>query len=832
MADSSREGPGQAQAGTPGPKSKGVVKTVATSAAIGASRAGMAGAATAGAKALATSAVKSSRGKAIIAIGLAFSLLPFFSLIMIAMFVSSSLAPLVEDEEGQQQSVQAVQESGAIAMGEDQDAGSSLRTVMEQSERARIPWQVVMALGTDTSSLGGLRPSGPIGSPPQGMTCAPVTGAFASVEKGLQPHALFAFRCAMEMVTTSGLKVPAWHGVGSRALNSKSKHPRGLALDVMITSTSSSISAQEKDTGWKIANWMTANMDYLGISDVIWDAKVYTSTNRTWRAYRHPSGATDPTNMHKDHVHVSFNEHHTPQASPPSSSATASADPSPSVSPSEDEKDDSGHQAVVIPSTRNGWGPYNLKKDAGLSQEEAEDYATSTAFVTTNLAAMLNKYRTGAGIGLDRGVRFDDSGVRFVAGDVPTQGQDATGSPRSELSVDPGQADGDYGGDDAFEAAQVRATYVAAIKDMPIDDMSEERAEQVYDMALAWYLGKAAGLGGTCQIDASGLPETLTARGAKDEPIVLNDKQIRNAAIIIGQASAKSLPQKAVIVALMTAMQETRLLNLANDGSDKRLTPEQAAVARKSLDYPHEGVGHDWDSVGLFQQRPATGWGSAEELMQPDVAAGKFFDALAKVGGWEQMDPVEAAQAVQRSKYPDAYAKWANLAIDVAEKIAGGTCAPAGGGPVVSAEGWTNPLPGGRITSRYSMGRVHPIFGRTMPHLGTDIAKPMGTPILAAQAGTVVKVGGGPGRVIDSEYGISGWMVAIDHGGGIETTYNHMAGRSPLHVGQKVSAGQVVGNVGNSGISSGPHLHFGVRQNKKYIDAEPFMKERGVTLGQ
>src|SRR5690606_15878344 len=89
----------------------------------------------------------------------------------------------------------------------------------------------------------------------------------------------------------------------------------------------------------------------------------------------------------------------------------------------------------------------------------------------------------------------------------------------------------------------------------------------------------------------------------------------------------------------------SNLLNLANPA-----WPE-------SFQYPHDGTGYDHDSVGLFQQRASTGWGPVAQLMNPEYAAGKFYEALKRVPGWQEMPVTLAAQAVQRSAFPYAYAR-------------------------------------------------------------------------------------------------------------------------------------------------------------------------------
>jgi len=111
----------------------------------------------------------------------------------------------------------------------------------------------------------------------------------------------------------------------------------------------------------------------------------------------------------------------------------------------------------------------------------------------------------------------------------------------------------------------------------------------------------------------------------------LDPEQLLNASIIADVAMRRGLPERAVLVALATAQQESKLRN---------------------LDYG------DADSLGLFQQRTSQGWGSEAQIMTPTYAAGKFFDELVKVPSWQSLPVAEAAQAVQRSAFPDAYAQW------------------------------------------------------------------------------------------------------------------------------------------------------------------------------
>jgi murein DD-endopeptidase MepM/ murein hydrolase activator NlpD len=113
----------------------------------------------------------------------------------------------------------------------------------------------------------------------------------------------------------------------------------------------------------------------------------------------------------------------------------------------------------------------------------------------------------------------------------------------------------------------------------------------------------------------------------------------------------------------------------------------------------------------------------------------------------------------------------------------------------------------GPITSGFGW-RVHPVLGYSRFHSGTDFGAEYGTPIRAADRGTVIFAG---------EYGGYGNAVVIDHGNGLTTLYGHA---SALYVqeGQVVQRGQVLAAVGSTGLSTGPHLHFEVRQNGEPVD--------------
>jgi hypothetical protein len=134
---------------------------------------------------------------------------------------------------------------------------------------------------------------------------------------------------------------------------------------------------------------------------------------------------------------------------------------------------------------------------------------------------------------------------------------------------------------------------------------------------------------------------TATAGGAKARVSV---EQAENASIIASVAARRGLPARAATIALATALQESRLRNL--DHGDR-------------------------DSLGLFQQRPSQGWGTAAEVMNPEYAANAFYDALVKIDDYTSMDINDAAQQVQRSGHPEAYNKHETRARALASSLMG-----------------------------------------------------------------------------------------------------------------------------------------------------------------
>jgi murein DD-endopeptidase MepM/ murein hydrolase activator NlpD len=289
-------------------------------------------------------------------------------------------------------------------------------------------------------------------------------------------------------------------------------------------------------------------------------------------------------------------------------------------------------------------------------------------------------------------------------------------------------------------------------------------------------------------------------------------EQAGNAAIIVDVGHQLRIPPRGWVIAIATALQESSLRN--------------------------HTVAVDHDSLGLFQQRPTMGWGTPAQLVDPQYASRKFYEALVrKAPGWERMRLADAAQRVQVSFNGSLYQRWEPLATALVNQLTEGAASGVGGGfgdPArcalpgeVSGAGWAVPA-AGNLGSGFRT--------RSRPtHNGVDVSAGRGQQIVAASAGLVITsmcqasngtcdVDGGP-RVKGC-----GWYVKIRHAAGLSTLYCHMTSQPLVSVGDRVAAGQPLGKVGSSGNSSGPHLHFEVRLNGTPIDPVPFMAARGAAL--
>jgi len=191
--------------------------------------------------------------------------------------------------------------------------------------------------------------------------------------------------------------------------------------------------------------------------------------------------------------------------------------------------------------------------------------------------------------------------------------------------------------------------------------------------------------------------------------------------------------------------------------------------------------------------------------------------------------PLRAAQAAKpaaggsEEQFRQLFANW--QAIERQQAPAAGLAAASRTTPAASAFGLGTlgrpsvaipsrmPVEGVRLSSDFGM-RVHPVVGGRRAHKGIDLAAPVGTPIYATADGVVSRADW------FSSYGL---YVSIEHGGSIETRYGHMS-RLNVAAGQEVRKGDIIGFVGSTGRSTGPHLHYEVRVEGVAVNPVPYMQ--------
>lgn len=186
-------------------------------------------------------------------------------------------------------------------------------------------------------------------------------------------------------------------------------------------------------------------------------------------------------------------------------------------------------------------------------------------------------------------------------------------------------------------------------------------------------------------------PTTCEATSADADRVRLDGEQMANAATIAAVGRGRGVADQGVVVALATSLQEAKLRNL-----------------------DHLGKRNDHDSLGLFQQRPSQGWGTAEEILDQRHAAEMFYAALVRVPGWEGMRVTEAAQQVQRSAHPEAYEKWADEARTLAEALTGKQGAAVACTTTPSAE------KAGPAAAKAAADQLRQDFGARAPKVVTD----------------------------------------------------------------------------------------------------------------
>ncbi|MTD12933.1 hypothetical protein GIS00_03105 [Nakamurella sp. YIM 132087] len=240
-----------------------------------------------------------------------------------------------------------------------------------------------------------------------------------------------------------------------------------------------------------------------------------------------------------------------------------------------------------------------------------------------------------------------------------------------------------------------------------------------------------AGAAGQAELGASATASTEIVTAPA---VSLTAVQLQHASTINAIGLSRELPERARIIAVATAWQESGLRNLP---------------------------GGDRDSVGLFQQRPSQGWGTVAQVGDPVYASNAFYDALEQVDGWESMSLTAAAQAVQYSGYPDAYAKWEPTATTLVRELSGAadlalSCRAGAQGP--------SPVTATR-TAVSGAAEANAALGLLLADAQAELG---GLTVVSATGGAAVLSAQVPGLSdTDAARALAGWLVAHAAGDGV-----------------------------------------------------------------
>ena len=239
---------------------------------------------------------------------------------------------------------------------------------------------------------------------------------------------------------------------------------------------------------------------------------------------------------------------------------------------------------------------------------------------------------------------------------------------------------------------------------------------------------------------------------------------------------------------------------------EMRVMAEQVTAAREELAAEKTELEAARAELDVTEAELAEKRAQADELLIELIARGDEFQALIDESEDLQDELMQEIAQAEKDLKEAEYKEWLATYVPPTTKPSGKDTAPSTQAP--SSAGWVSPVKSYTLTSAFGM-RVHPISGRWKMHNGVDMAAPQGTPIYAAKSGKVTKTA--------FQAGGAGYYVSINHGDGFTSVYMHMT-HYIVSPGTYVNAGQVIGYVGSTGGSTGPHLHFGISYNGSYVN--------------
>ena len=249
----------------------------------------------------------------------------------------------------------------------------------------------------------------------------------------------------------------------------------------------------------------------------------------------------------------------------------------------------------------------------------------------------------------------------------------------------------------------------------------------------------------------------------------------------------------------INAADQRRLADIAE--AAQYVASAQMELAGEKTELEAVRVELDASEVVLEEKRA-----EADKILTELIAKGEEYQAMLDESEELQDELMKEIAQAEKDLKAAEYKEWLATYVPPTTLPSGTDTTPSSQAP--SSSGWIKPLKSYSITSAFGM-RKHPVLGYERMHNGVDMAAPAGTPIYAAKSGKVTTA--------SYQAGGAGNYVSINHGDGFSSVYMHMT-RYIVSKGQYVQAGQVIGYVGSTGISTGNHLHFGISYKGEYVN--------------
>ena len=298
--------------------------------------------------------------------------------------------------------------------------------------------------------------------------------------------------------------------------------------------------------------------------------------------------------------------------------------------------------------------------------------------------------------------------------------------------------------------------------------------------------------------DANYRLDDLNAKNKERLRAMEEDGVLSYWAVIFKANSFSDLLDRISMVQEINAADQRRLKEI-NEVA-QQVTAVQSELVREKADLESVKKELDVAEVTMAEKRA-----EADKLLAELVARGEEFEALIDESEDLQSDLMKQIAKKEKDLKAQEYKEWLATYVPTT-RPSGSDTTPRTQAP--SSSGWIKPLKSYTVTSAFGM-RVHPISGVYKMHEGVDLSAPQGTPIYAAKSGKVTTTA--------YQAGGAGYYVSINHGDGFSSVYMHMT-HYIVKPGDYVNAGQVIGYVGSTGGSTGPHLHFGIAYNGTYVN--------------